>query len=205
MKSIIAKVIIIGGILAGIAAAVILNHPAKTQIAQKNPAPLTPSITITSAPAITTGSFGEPAKLSIPALSVNNVTVETVGKDSQGRMDIPQNVTDVAWYSPGPKPGENGSAVIDGHFDTVTGAPSVFYNLKNLKIGDEIDVVDQNGSNHKFSVTKVTAYPLETFPSDIIFAANTTPHLNLITCGGSWDKSRHQYSQRVVVFSDLVK
>src|SRR5947209_7865092 len=67
-----------------------------------------------------------PQRIVIPSLNVDS-TIEQVGLDSQKRMDVPKNVFDVGWYDLGVRPGQIGSAVIDGHFDTPTGAPSVFY------------------------------------------------------------------------------
>jgi hypothetical protein len=43
------------------------------------------------------------------------------------------------WYALGPRPGDPGSAVILGHVDSKRG-PAVFYRLRQLLRGDEIDV-----------------------------------------------------------------
>jgi len=49
-------------------------------------------------------------------------------------MAVPSVPSHVAWYSPGPAPGEPGDAVIDGHLDWTTG-PAVFWNLGKLHAG----------------------------------------------------------------------
>ena len=47
---------------------------------------------------------------------------------SQAGALVPSKPTDVAWYKPGPAPGEAGDAVIDGHLDWTTGR-AVFWDL----------------------------------------------------------------------------
>src|SRR5258706_4423241 len=88
----------------------------------------------TSAPTSTPSSAGTPVRISIPKLQLT-AAVEAVDTDTQGRMDVPKHVQDVGWYAMGTKPGEKGSAVIDGHLDTVTGAPAVFYFVSKLQAG----------------------------------------------------------------------
>ena len=150
-----------------------------------------------------TPSPGIPQTISIPKINVQ-ATVESVGMDSQGRMDVPKNAVDTAWYNPGFRPGTKGSAVIDGHYDRATGAPAVFWNLKLLTSGDTIIVTDNNGKKYTFSVTQVAKYPDNNFPLTQVFAASDTPLLNLITCNGVWDKVAHNYSDRLVVYSKLI-
>jgi hypothetical protein len=66
-----------------------------------------------------------PVRLRIPSLNID-AAVQWVGVDFQGRMGLPSNYTDVAWYDGGPTPGSPGNADIAGHFDSTTG-PTVFY------------------------------------------------------------------------------
>src|SRR5579884_3938874 len=143
-----------------------------------------------------------PVHISIPAISVD-ANVESVGMDSQGRMGVPTNVFDTAWYNLGFKPGEKGSAVIDGHLDQVTGAPAVFWNLKELQDGDKITITDANKHTYTFVVTDTASYPYNNFPLQQVFDTTDKPRLNLITCAGTWDLSNHIYTNREVVYSVL--
>lgn len=143
-----------------------------------------------------------PQTLSIPSLNIT-ADVESVGMDSQGRMDVPKNDFNVAWYNLGFKPGAQGSSVIDGHFDRSTGASAVFYNLGNIKSGAEIIVRDRTGQDLTFVVTKKAYYPFDSFPLEEVFNTTDKPRLNLITCDGVYDTSTHNYSQRLVVYSEL--
>jgi len=143
-----------------------------------------------------------PVSLEIPSIHVS-AKVETVGLDTEGLMDVPKNPADVAWYKLGPKPGENGNAVIDGHIDTITGAPTVFAQLKNIHGGDKIYTRDANKQVHIFIVRSVKSFSTVDFPVETVFGQTQGAHLNLITCDGLWDNVAKSYTKRLVVFSTL--
>jgi sortase A len=148
----------------------------------------------------TTPAHGVPKTLHIPKLGIS-VPVESVGKDAKGLMDVPKVVTNTAWYNRGPRPGELGNAVIDGHLDTPQGKPSVFYSLHTLTPGDLLYVEDEFGKRATFRVTRLATYETDSFPVQEVFGNADTARLNLITCGGKWDRSKKNYTQRTVVFS----
>ena len=145
-----------------------------------------------------------PLTLDIPSIHVH-AAIESVGLDSHHQMDVPKHTQDVAWYSLGSQPGQQGNAVIDGHVDTQTGAPAVFAQLNKVKPGDKIDVTEKQNITHEFVVTSVQDLPTATFPSNRVFGATSSSQLNLITCDGTWDTNTNTYSKRLVVFSSLVK
>ncbi len=145
-----------------------------------------------------------PSHLVIPSISVNAV-IQEAGIASSGRMGVPTNFSDVAWYKLGPKPGEIGSAVIDGHLDTARDANAVFVNLGELKIGDEIAVIDKTGKKIRFRVTEKEIYDDESAPLAKIFDQNgNTARLNLITCDGVWNQNEKSYDKRLVVYSERI-
>jgi sortase A len=146
--------------------------------------------------------FGTPTRLNIPKLGVT-ANVEAVALDIKNNMDVPQKVEDVGWYKLGVKPGEKGNAVIDGHYDDVTGAPVVFYNLASLQVGDPIETVDNNGKKLTFIVQKKANYAYNQFPLLEVFGQSNGKNLNLITCSGTWDKNNKTYADRLVIYSTL--
>lgn len=148
---------------------------------------------------------GKPVRLIIPTIGVN-ANIQSVGLAWQGNgeMGIPTNFTDVGWYNGGPRPGEPGSAVIDGHLDGRNVKEAVFYDLGNLKAGDLVEVVDAGGKTWQFKVTDVKLYDYDASTTDIFSSDDSKAHLNLITCAGDWLKDQKQYNQRVVVFTELV-
>src|SRR5260221_10618995 len=127
---------------------------------------------------LSTVASGIPQTISIPKINIAT-KVESVGMDSQGRMDVPSNAVNTAWYSPGFRPGMKGSAVIDGHYDRVTGAPAVFWNLGKLVAGDKIIVTEDNGKKYIFAVDHLSVYSDNNFPIKEVFAASDVPMLNL--------------------------
>lgn len=146
--------------------------------------------------------FGIPIRLNIPKLGVT-ANVEAVALDIKNNMDVPQKVEDVGWYKLGVKPGEKGNAVIDGHYDDITGAPVVFYNLISLQVGDPIETVDNNGKKLTFIVQKKANYAYNQFPLLEVFGQSNGKNLNLITCSGTWDKNNKTYADRLVIYSTL--
>jgi hypothetical protein len=86
-----------------------------------------------AAPSAPVPSFGVPVRLRIPALNVE-APVVTVGLTEEGAMDSPEGAEDTGWYELGPRPGEQGSAVIAGHSGYRTG-PAVFDDLEAVRAG----------------------------------------------------------------------
>lgn len=147
-----------------------------------------------------------PQRLIIPAIGVD-AHVQSVGywwKDPT-EMGIPTNFTDVAWFNEGPRPGEPGSAVIDGHLDGKEVEKAVFYDLDKLKPGDMVEVVDSAGKSLQFKVVETKLYDSDAATADIFDNDPSKIRLNLITCGGDWLVDEHAYTKRVVVFTELVR
>lgn len=146
----------------------------------------------------------KPLQLRIPAIHVSSA-IEPVGVLASGDLATPQQQpwTNVGWYTAGPRPGEYGSAVIDGHLDRPGGLPAVFWNLSSLQRGDEIIVAMTSGKILHFAVTRVEYYVPQQAPLEAIFGDSGGHYLNLITCAGDWIPAQHQTTQRLVVFATL--
>lgn len=144
----------------------------------------------------------KPKTLTVPKINIQ-AAVEEVGVDSEGKMDVPKGVYNVGWFNLGFKPGEKGSAVLAGHLDTVTGAPAVFYYLEQMAVGDQVIMTDENGKNLTFEVTRIVSYPFDRVPLEEIFGSSDKPRVNLITCVGTWDVGTRNYSERLVVYTEL--
>lgn len=164
------------------------------------PAAVTPTAPPEQPPAV----VANPTRLIIPAIGVN-AFIESVGPLSNGDMAIPsQNPwEDTGWYDLGPRPGEQGSAVIDGHLDRPGGYPAVFWRLRDLHPGDDVQVLNSNGKRLHFQVTRIALYAPQTAPIQDIFGNKGGTYLNLITCAGDWIPSEHQTTFRLVVYTSL--
>jgi sortase A len=143
-----------------------------------------------------------PVRLVIPSLHIN-APIEDVGLDDDGGMGSPSTADSVAWFDQGFRPGDPGNAVIAGHVDWVDHL-AIFWFLKNLGPGDEVDVVYDDGSTVAFAVDELDVYDDTNTPLDQIFAASDRPHLNLITCGGTFDRATHNYDHRTVVYTTMM-
>jgi len=145
---------------------------------------------------------GLPLRLRIPAIHVDAV-VERVGIASDGAMDVPKGPLEVGWFDLGPRPGEKGNAVIDGHFGTIKGIPAVFNNLYTLRAGDKIYIEHGQGTITTFVVRELKRFGPTDDAVDVFVSSDGKAHLNLITCEGEWNKITKLYSERLVVFADV--
>jgi LPXTG-site transpeptidase (sortase) family protein len=150
------------------------------------------------------GRIGVPVRLTIASIAVH-APIEQVALTKAGAMGIPKEPMNAAWFSLGPRPGEPGSAVIDGHLNWYQGATGVFRDLRKLKAGDTIVVTDDAGTEISFVVRELRAFAAGADSTDVFRSTDDGAHLNLITCDGTWDSHAKQYSKRLVVFTDRVK
>ena len=150
-------------------------------------------------PELSASSVGRPTRLKIPSINVNTI-IEYVGLTPDGAMDVPKSPHNVGWFKLGPRPGENGSAVIAGHYGFKKG--SVFDNLHKLGKGDKLYVQDEKGAITTFVVREILKYDSKADALDVFDSSDGKAHLNLITCEGIWDKVSKNYSKRLVIFTD---
>lgn len=148
-------------------------------------------------------NFGLPVRLTIPQINVD-VTIENVGVTPTGAMDVPKNPDNVAWFELGQRPGENGSAVIAGHYGWKNGRVVAFDNLYKLHKGDKLYIKDDKGNMISFVVRESRMYGQNEDASSIFSSNDGEAHLNLITCNGIWNKVQKSYSQRLVIFADRI-
>ena len=148
-----------------------------------------------------TNTTGFPIRLKIPEINVD-ATIEYVGLTQNGGIGVPKGPINVAWFKLGPKPGEKGVAVIDGHSGWKDGIPAVFDNLYKLRKGDKIYVENKEGNTVTFVVNEIKEFNPKADASSVFISNDGLSHLNLITCGGSWDEVNKTHTARLVVFAD---
>jgi hypothetical protein len=123
-----------------------------------------------------------------------------VGLTRDRALDVPADGRLAGWWKGGSRPGEPGPAVIDGHVDSQTG-PAVFYRLGELRKDDVIRIRRADGSTVRFVVRRVARYPKDRFPTRAVYGATRRPTLRLITCSGTFDRSRGHYLDNTVVYA----
>ncbi len=147
-----------------------------------------------------------PISLSIPSIGVKSALLD-LGLNKDGTVQVP-SLTDpdskAGWYRNSPTPGSIGPAIILGHIDSKQFGPGVFYELGTLKPGQEIEVTRQDRTVAVFRVDGVRSYPKNMFPTKDVYGNIDHAGLRLITCGGTFDPSKHSYESNIVAYASLV-
>ena len=174
--------------------------------APRAPAAPTPNAPGTAAPApqpaVPAARIAPPIGLRVPAIEVD-APVVIVGLEPDGAMEIPADVRTVGWYEPFPGvgviPGERGTAVIAGHVDSRVQGRGAFWPLRELRPGDVVEVLHEDGTASRWRVDDVVRYPKIDIPIEDIFTFDGDERLALITCGGEFDRSLGAYLDNYVV------
>jgi sortase (surface protein transpeptidase) len=142
-----------------------------------------------------------PVRLEIASIGVST-PLQRLGRASDGTVQVPSEWGVAGWYAGGTRPGDPGSAVILGHVDSRSG-PAVFYRLRELRPGDQVEVVQAGGSRVRFTVDRVERHDKQRFPTDDVYYPTLTPRLRLVTCGGAFDPEEGSYRENVIAFAHL--
>jgi len=144
----------------------------------------------------------QPVRIVIPAIRVD-AKVIPVGLLENGDMEVPPFGL-AGWYKLGPAPGASGPAVIVAHVDSKKG-PDVFYNLKELKPGDEIMVYGEDGDLAVFAMDSKEQELKTDLPVDRIWNNTKEPVIRLITCAGEFNRKTGHYLSNLIVYGHLVR
>jgi len=160
-----------------------------------------------------------PTRLLIPSLYIDAPIVAT-GVGAGAVPEVPDRPDQVAWYPPVSEypsfsayPGRASNAVFSGHVDwqTPDGVPiaGVFYRLREMKIGELIEVVLEDGSKLQYRVSGNVATRYDDPEVSKVMQQTNREVITMITCGGSWLRSSSQqggsYSHRIIVRAERVQ
>ncbi len=157
-----------------------------------------PSPTSTPTPRV----YTEPVRLKIPSISVDAPIIK-VGLLPDGELEAPKEGHEVGWFEKGIRPGMKGNALLDGHVDWRREI-AVFWDLRKMKSGEEISIITANGEDLRFEVEWLDLVEAANPPLERIFGQTSYPAVTIITCGGEFDRSIHDYTHRWVVRAKLV-
>lgn len=145
-----------------------------------------------------------PVHMTIPAIGVDTALLQ-LGLHPDGTIEVPPVAGDApaGWYRNLASPGEVGPAVVLGHVDSARDGPAVFFRLRDLRPGDQIAVLRQDGSTAVFTVDRVAEYTKADFPTAEVYGGLDHSALRLVTCGGRFDRYRREYLGNVVAFATL--
>lgn len=146
----------------------------------------------------------------------SGLLIERAGIDAEvevlqivdGVMQNPSGPWVVAWYEQTAALGEGSNVVMAGHVDYWNVGPAVFFNLRDMVEGDEIQVFGDGDATFTYAVESNETYDLEELTSGTItelVGQTEDPKLTLITCGGEFDYASGEYLSRMVVRAALVE
>lgn len=145
-----------------------------------------------------------PVRIILPSIGASGC-IETVGVDPKNAISAPDNIYVAGWYIKSKPPGETGLSIIDGHISGRYKVDGIFEHLSKLKTNDKFTVTLASGKVLNYSVVNVESVPLErTIPVLMSQEADITSQLNLITCGGRYDKATKLYDHRIITRSKLI-
>lgn len=147
-------------------------------------------------------TWAEPARITVPRIGVQ-ARIAALGLNEDGGLKVPEDPWLVGWWHGGPRPGEEGPAVLVGHKDSRTG-PAVFYGVGDLVPADVLVVDDMNGRTATFIVTGIEQVGREAFPTNKVYGKTKSPELRILSCGGKYDEEARQYEDNVIVYARLV-
>lgn len=170
-----------------------------------------------------------PLRFRAPSVGID-APVLAVGRTASGAMDAPEgpatspNWQESFWYRGGSEPGRQGTTTIAGHVDDVLGRPAAFWNIRQLKPGDIVEVADQRtGGISRYRITDASVYSFAQAnspdllqrlygdaayngdPSQRNLAADAVGRISIITCTGTFHRgSSFGYDHRFIAFGILV-
>lgn len=148
-------------------------------------------------PTVPAPPLGVPQQIRVPQIGVDSLVVP-VGLEEDGAMEVPPAELG-GWYEYGPRAGSpEGSTVIAGHVDQ-DDRRGIFYDLRGVEVGAEVEVLDDTGTWRRYSVTERFQVDKDELPIDELFRTRGPHVLTLITCGGAFDRTGRSYEDNIVV------
>ncbi|MGW5648766.1 class F sortase [Saccharopolyspora sp. NPDC003752] len=172
--------------------------------ADSTPPPIAAAGPVPPGPVTAAPGDPHPTGIAIPAIRVAS-TLVPLGLNGDGTVQVPpiEKPGQAGWYDGGPGAGEIGPFVVLGHVDSYTEA-GVFYRLRDLRPGDQIQVDRRDGSRVTYVVDRAERFAKDRFPTEAVYGDVARPEIRLITCGGNFDETRRSYEDNLVVFGHLV-
>lgn len=142
-----------------------------------------------------------PKRLDIPSLKMKAPLMK-LGLSGDGEVELPpfEKPATAGWFDQSAVPGEDGPSVIIGHVDTKT-APAVFYRLREVKKGAVIKVLRSDDKVAQYKVDSIEQVAKDSFPAERVYVEDG---LRLVTCGGAFDRSTHEYLDNIIVYASRV-
>ncbi|RTK94721.1 class F sortase [Candidatus Saccharibacteria bacterium] len=143
----------------------------------------------------------KPLSIQLPTIKAEGF-IQQVGADKNNQMVVPSNVHMAGWYTKSVLPGANGLSIIDGHVNGLY-AKGIFANLGKLKSDDAFTVTFGDKSVKNFKVKKVQTVSVKEADTALyVRDTSIAKQLNLITCGGKFNKADRTYDARIIIVAE---
>jgi sortase (surface protein transpeptidase) len=141
--------------------------------------------------------------MTIPKLNVSSPLVG-LGLNPDKSIQVPPlaDPMQAGVYTKGPMPGQVGPAVVLAHINA-NGKPGFGADFHTLAPGDRINVTTPTGPV-TFAVTRTDTVAKADFPTSAVYSDTPDSELRLITCGGTLDRSAHNYLGQTIVYATKV-
>jgi hypothetical protein len=164
------------------------------------------SVTASPSPVSRTAATLDPAKQPASPRPVRVVlgsvgidaVVRPVGVTRDAQMQLPRDPRVMGWYEFGPAPASGtGSVVLAGHLDSHRFGVGPLVRLRDVVVGDPIEVLSSDRVTSTYRVVRVERYDQQALPADI-FSRTGPERLRIITCAGAYDPETG-YEENLVV------
>lgn len=208
------------GLLGGAVGAAVVS---RSTLGQESTPESTPTIQHTgvgempTTGALRPGPIGQPPPVSVISTAIpRGIIVDAAGIDAEietlnivdGTMENPTGPWVVSWYEQSAELGAIGNILLAGHVDYWSVGPSVFFNVRDLVEGDQIDLTGENGDLYAYAVTWNETFLLDELISggmEEVVASSDEQIVTLITCGGEFDYVNGEYLSRTVVRGERLR
>lgn len=149
------------------------------------------------------GEGAMPKYINLPTIKAEGF-IQRVGVDQHKAVAVPNNIHMAGWYTASQLPGTSGLSIIDGHLDGRTSA-GIFNKLAKLEANDTFTITLGNNAIREFVVRRVQSLAAKDAAS-LLFSQDPAigKQLNLITCGGNFDRGSRTYEKRILVIAESV-
>jgi sortase (surface protein transpeptidase) len=146
----------------------------------------------------------EPRRILMSSIEVNGY-IQKIGTTKDNEIGVPSNIHFAGWYTESTRPGDPGLSIVDGHVGGRYSKDAVFSKLSMVEIGTRFQIEYGDLSTNTFEVVSTKQVPVAQAIEYLLKRDDSiTSQLNLITCGGEYDKSSESFQDRVIVVSKLV-
>lgn len=145
----------------------------------------------------------QPRKITIGSIGAQGF-IQRVGKDKKGDIAVPTNIHYGGWYVNSAKPGDSGLSIIDGH---VGGrySSAIFAKLARVQKDDTIQIEFGDRSIRSFQVIDKRELPKAEAAGFLLKKQeDINQQLNLITCGGAFNKKLSTYNNRIILVAKRI-